>query len=391
MFLHMKYTNIRTLVCLFAIGFAFHTCKTESPKPATLSQEQLEILEDSLEFVAARTKQSKITLVLTADAETSSVTSPGVDDDAADDIAIWVNRNNPERSTIIGTNKKGGVVVFNLQGEEMAFYPTGRINNIDVMMDYPMGKKKIDLVGCTNRSDQSIDLFQINPADGSLSDIAVDALKIDTNLVKDVYGFCFYHSEKPYLFVNGKNGAVLQFEIVTAPKGKLGLKLVRSVKLDSQTEGMVADEATGILYIGEEDKGIWKLSAEPDGSDSRTLLAMSGEDNPNIAYDVEGLALYKKDSTGFLIVSSQGNFSYAVFERLGDNRYVGSFKIMDSDTIDGVEETDGIDIVSIPVGNSFPKGMFMAQDGFNFDRGKIQRQNFKMLRWEKIEALFGKN
>ena len=63
------------------------------------------------------------------------------------------------------------------------------------------------------------------------------------------------------------------------------------------------------------------MLAEPDGSDRRTLLDKSGESNPNIAYDVEGLALYKiNGSGGYLLASSQGNFSYAVFERGGENR-----------------------------------------------------------------------
>lgn len=47
----MKHTNTRTIVCLLVIGFAFHACKTEAPKPAALSEEQLEIIEDSLDFV----------------------------------------------------------------------------------------------------------------------------------------------------------------------------------------------------------------------------------------------------------------------------------------------------------------------------------------------------
>ncbi|MBK8426943.1 MAG: phytase [Lewinellaceae bacterium] len=73
----------------------------------------------------------------------------------------------------------------------------------------------------------------------------------------------------------------------------MDLKLVRP-NCDSQTEGMVADEDFGVLYVGEEDKGIWKMLAEPDGGNRRTLLNTSGEDNPNIAYDVEGLTRFTK-------------------------------------------------------------------------------------------------
>lgn len=367
------------------------SCQTDVPKPVALTLEQLEAREDSLEYAEALAKQVKITAFVAPDAETGAVHSPHADDDAADDMAIWVNASDAAKSLIIGTNKKGGVVVFDLQGAEKAFYPTGRINNIDVMYGFTLGEENVDLVGCTNRSDQSIDLFRLNPVDGTLSDIAAGALKVDTNAVKDVYGFCFYQSKrtkKPYLFASGKNGTVQQFELATTPDNKIDLKLVRQIAFDSQTEGMVADEGFGVLYVGEEDRGIWKLLAEPNGGDRRTLLNRSGEDNPNIAYDVEGLALYKiNGSGGYLLSSSQGNFSYAVFERGGDNRYLGSFKITGSETVDGVEETDGIDAVSTPMGKNYPKGLFVAQDGFNFKDGQLQRQNFKLVSWEKIGRL----
>lgn len=377
------------LVCLLWVG-----CQTDKPKSAAVpTQEQLEAREDSVEFAQAVERQAKIKDFVVPDAETGAVLSPQADDDAADDMAVWVNPTDAEKSLIIGTNKKGGVVVFDLQGKEKAFYPTGRINNIDALRGFPLGKELVDLVGCTNRSDQSIDLFRINPADGTLSDIAANALKMDTSVVKDVYGFCFYHSKRNgrhYLFVSGKNGMVQQHELVATPDRKIDLKLVRQIAFDSQTEGMVADEDLGVLYVGEEDKGIWKTSAEP-GSDEKNLLDMSGESNPNIAYDVEGLALYKgPDGGGYLLASSQGNFSYAAFERTGDNRYIGSFTIKDSNTVDGVEETDGIEAVSLPLGKNYPKGLFMAQDGFNYEGGKLQRQNFKLVNWEKIERVLAK-
>lgn len=372
-------------------GITWAACQSEAPRSKALTPEQLEAREDSLDFAASRAQQASITAFVTPDAETKAVVSAYIDDDAADDMAIWVNADNPENSTVIGTNKKGGVAVYNLRGEEIAFYPTGRINNIDVLYGFVLNGEKTDLVGCTNRSDQSVDLFRINPNDGTLADIADHALQVDSNAVKDVYGFCFYPGSKPFLFINGKNGVVQQFELLATPRGKIDLRLVRQLVFDSQTEGMVADEARALLYVGEEDRGIWRVPAEPDADSTRTFVADSGADNPNIAFDVEGLTLYKKNGDGYLLASSQGNFSYAVFERNGENSYLASFKITDGEAVDGVEETDGIDVVSLPLGSLFPQGLFVAQDGFNFDvDGRPQRQNFKLVRWEKIERLLQK-
>lgn len=206
----------------------------------------------------------------------------------------------------------------------------------------------------------------------------------------DVYGFCFYQSavdNATYAMVNAKNGHFQQYRITTVGDSLAGLELVRDIQFESQVEGMVADNQYGVLYIGEEGRGVWKMDAEPDGSRERKLVPMSGEDNPHIAYDVEGVTLFEQDGEGYLIVSSQGNFSYAVFDRTGDNAYRFSFKIMASGSVDGVEETDGIQAISRPLGSRFPKGVFIAQDGFNYDGDSLMPQNFKLIDWSKIAEL----
>jgi 3-phytase len=71
---------------------------------------------------------------------------------------------------------------------------------------------------------------------------------------------------------------------------------------------MVADDENGLLYISEEDKGIWKFSAEPGETKPSELLKYSTVGaNPNIVSDLEGLTIYKQSNdTGYLIASSQG-------------------------------------------------------------------------------------
>ena len=60
------------------------------------------------------------------DAETTAVTS---NDDAADDPCIWINPKDCLQSTIIGTNKKKGLEVYNLDGKRLYTYNIGRVNN----------------------------------------------------------------------------------------------------------------------------------------------------------------------------------------------------------------------------------------------------------------------
>jgi 3-phytase len=146
---------------------------------------------------------------------------------------------------------------------------------------------------------------------------------------------------------------------------------------------MVADDAAGVLFVGVEDEGIYSFDARPEGSLESKLLAESTADNPAIAYDVEGLALFApNDSTGYLVASSQGNRSYALFDRSAPHAYVGSFTVEEG-TVDGTYETDGIE-VSAHAFPGFPDGLFVAQDGANTDGHAARPQNFKLVSWEEI-------
>ena len=355
----------------------------------SISEADMEAREDSLELIKAYNRQDQILLSVIPVAETMAVQADE-QEDAADDPAIWIHPEDPSKSKIIGSNKQGGIAVYDLKGKENAYYSVGKINNIDVAYGVNIGDRKVDLVGGSNRSDQSIDLYMIQAEDGKLIDISAHELLVDSTLMDDIYGFCFYTSPKnnaTYAIANAKNGRVQQFLITTEQDSLAGLQLVREIQISSQVEGMVADNHYQQLYIGEENKGIWKIDAEPDGDSTLTFIAQSNESNAAISYDIEGLTLYEDEQEGYLIASSQGNFSYAVFNRTGDNEYLFSFKISESNTIDGVEETDGIQAISKPLGKQFPKGLFIAQDGFNYDREAQKAQNFKIVDWRMIENI----
>lgn len=362
---------------------------TASDKEPVETLEDLEAREDSVALVLAYEKQAKIELSVTPAVETHAVHAQ-TEEDAADDPAFWINPADPALSLIIGSNKRGGIATYDLTGSELDYYPVGNINNIDVVYGFTVGDKRLDLVGGSNRSDQSIDLFKIDPDTRKLVDISARPFLLDTTLMNDVYGFCFYQNPKSgatYVMINAKNGRFQQYQLVQRDS-LIDLELVRERKFATQVEGMVADHVNAVLYLGEEGRGVWKMGAEPTDTLAPKLIAMSDESNPNIAYDVEGVTLYEKgDQEGYLIVSSQGNFSYAVFDRQGDNPYLFSFKITASEGIDGVEETDGIEAISANLGPAFPKGIFIAQDGFNYQEDQMISQNFKVVRWEQIEAL----
>lgn len=309
-------------------------------------------------------------------------------DDAADDPAIWINFSNPDSSRIIGTDKKGGLAVYDLSGHELFYFNTGKMNNVDLRYDFPLNSDTIDIMAVSNRTDQSVDLFIINHK-GCLDTLNIIKLQSKLN---EVYGLCMYKSKvtgKFYVFVNGLDFNTEQWELFT-DNNHINGKIVRNIQLGSQVEGMVADDEKGLLYISEEDKGIWKFSAEPDETKPNELLKYSTvEANPNIVSDLEGLTIYKQSNdTGYLIASSQGNSSYAVFDRTTPNKYLGSFKIVNGSNTDGTDQTDGLDVTSYPLGKMFPKGLLVVQDGINFDNGIRAAQNFKLTKWDSIAVKF---
>jgi 3-phytase len=341
-----------------------------------------EAREDSVEYELAVKGQRRITNSLTADVETHPVLA-AEHDDAADDPAFWYDKNNPESSLIFGTNKKDGVYAYDLNGKEKGYYPLGMINNIDIRNDILYDGDTMDILAGSNRSDNSIIIYKIE-GHGTINPF-IKNFVIDTTIINEVYGFCLYQEKggQLYYIVNGKNGVVQAYHF-TDTGDNLELKLWKSWKLNSQPEGMVADDAYGWLYIGEEERGIWKIDLKDGQSAPEILPSSQAENNPNIRYDIEGLSIYYgEDNNGFLIASSQGNFSYALFDRIS-NDYITSFKIENSDHIDGVEETDGLEVFSGSLGETYPKGIIIFQDGFNYDGEQLRSQNFKILDIRKV-------
>ncbi|WP_127534370.1 phytase [Paenibacillus kobensis] len=318
---------------------------------------------------------------VTAKTETAAVESG---DDAADDPAIWVDPDNPADSKLLATNKGGGLLVYDLNGKQLQSYATGKMNNIDLRYDFPLGGKKIDIAAATNRTTNTIDVFQFKGDTGELVDIVAKPIKAK---MEEVYGISLYHSLKTgkfYVMALGKKGEFEQYELSGNGSGKITGKLVREFRLATQSEGMVADDEYGYVYIAEEDAAIWKYSAEPDGG-AKQIKQVDIADGRRLEDDIEGLTLYyAKDGKGYLIASSQGSNSYSIYKREGDNAFISSFSIADGGQVDGTTETDGIDVIGFGLGEQFPYGLFVSQDDANMENGKKLNQNFKLVPWEEI-------
>jgi 3-phytase len=309
--------------------------------------------------------------------------------DAADDPALWIHPTDPALSLVLGDDKNGGLLVYGLDGTELQSIDGAKeLNNVDVRYGFPLKGKfadgtphdRVDLAGIGNETDKSLLFYQVNPAARKLEP-AGEVRRIGLT----PYGSCMYRSRsgKYYYFVNATSGVTQQWELRDDGAGAVAGTKVRDFDVGTTVEGCVADDVHGQFYIGEENVGIWRYGAEPGDGDTRASVDTTKRGG-HLTADVEGLAIYSAGETGgYLLASSQGNNTFVVYERTGSNAYVGTFKITDG-AVDGVSDTDGIDVTNVALGSAFPHGLFVAQDGHNTGGN----QNYKLVPWEAIAEKF---
>jgi 3-phytase len=398
-------------------------------------------------------------------------TPPLFDDEAggeadADDPAIWVHPTQPGKSIVVATKKNAGLSVYDLKSKEIqairAPLPprpddaTGRFNNVDSIYGFKLQGKSVDLAVTTDRGSDKLRIYAIDPKKASqglapLSDVTDPKAAFifsrnqdEVNNQRTAYGLALYgdrRSGKFFAFVSRRERtAIAQLELVDVGGGKVGYRQVRRLILSQrftlpngkswvpcndpgelpQVEGMVVDEGLGILYLGQEDVGIWKTPVRSFGTVQPMLVdrvreygvpytydrqaeeciynfaADPGFGGKHLSADVEGLTIYYGfGNWGYLLASSQGDNTFAVYNRsAGPNRYLGSFAITATKTIDGVQESDGAAVINVPLGAAFPYGLLVTHDGDNTpevlgkDGEPRSNTNFKFTPWQNVALAF---
>ncbi|MBW4633849.1 MAG: phytase [Iphinoe sp. HA4291-MV1] len=338
----------------------------------------------------------------------------------ADDPAIYVNSSNPEQSLVLTVVKNAGLRVYDLSGNLLQEVNPGdiRYNNIDLQYGFNLDGNSVDIAVATDRNNDKLAIFKINPHPNTsgeyledISDRSIGTLFQASPFEppyspssRSAYGITLYRSpvtDDYYVFANRREtGDVAQYKLIDTGNGKIGTERVRNFTVpttagrDAQLEGMVADQELGFLYIGQEDVGIWKYQAEPNGGTSATLIdKVKDLGGSYVEDDVEGLSIYYgKDGTGYLLASSQGDSTFAAYTREGHNDFLGHFAVGNNGAIDSVQESDGADVTNVPLGSNFPNGVFITQDGSNLPAnivdGENVNTNFKLVPWENIAYAF---
>ncbi|HAY05322.1 MAG TPA: phytase [Hyphomonas sp.] len=300
----------------------------------------------------------------------------GARGDAADDPALWLHPDDASKSLILGTNKREGLVVYNLNGKEVQRLPIGLINNVDLRQS---ADRPYDVAVASNDQVHAISIFLIDRATGEVSHRG----DIPTNRTEP-YGICSAREgNHDYAGVTYKDGTVEIWAVSASPLEFAG-QLVKTMKLGTQIEGCVFDETQGLLFVGEENRGLWKF-AYHDEAPAAVLIDEIGSATGLVA-DVEGVTLWRgKEGKGWLVASAQSANRFIVYDRQAPHAHRGSFSIVANPElgIDEVTHTDGLDIFSgaLP---GWPRGIVIVQDDGNPQSGVDQ--NFKVASWAEIEA-----
>ncbi|WP_049565419.1 phytase [Nonomuraea sp. SBT364] len=372
------------------------------------------------------------------------VETPALFDDEAggnangDDPAIWAHPSDSEDSVVIATAKEGGLFVHDLDGRQIQHIPApaapgpddepGRFNNVDVTYGFH-GR---DLAVVSDRGRDQLRLYAVD--DGRLTDVTAPGAPFvfnDTheqvNDAETAYGLAAWKdSTGTYALVSRRHKTSIGLvKLLPEANGKVGYQLVRTIGLPAsftlpdgrpwtpcmepdelaQVEGMVVDQQRDVLYAAQEDVGVWRMRADLTGTpvlmdkvreygvpgtyDPATEECAPGADpgfgGRHLTADAEGLTIYyREDGKGYLLASSQGDSTFAVYRREGGNAYLGQFRIGAGGGIDGAEHSDGATVLNLPLGD-FDEGLFVSHDGANTpavpDR---ENTNFKFAEWDDI-------
>ena len=358
--------------------------------------------------------ESQAVTKVSASAETAPILGSG----DADDVAVWVHPSNRGRSVILGTNKSkdgaGGLYAFGLNGRRLNSdgwvtnvnrFENERYNSVDLRYNFPAGGERWDIVAASNRSDREIDLFRVlKTKQGDFAGLQkVGELPLGPGLAPGSdapYGLSLYTSQaskRLYVLISDKAGKVAQYRLSYNASGSVNDEnLITAQRLGlwdisqngTPVEGIVADDEGEVIYIASEDRGIYRY-ATAEGilkPQSRVVVdTPSNSPDARLRADIEGLTLYyAANGQGYLIASSQGSDSFAIYERAFSsgkpNAYVSEFTLS-AGSVDAVSNTDGLDVVSVNLGGAYREGLFLAHDG----EGNSP-SNYNLVPWRSVAA-----
>ncbi len=315
----------------------------------------------------------------------SVITQPVLHD--TDDPAIWVNKQDPSKSLIIGTDKggdsgEGAVYVYDLRGkivESKTVRNIKRPNNVDIAYDFYYNGELIDIAICTERYTNSIRVFrlpQMEPVDNGGIEV------FEGEELRDPMGIATFTDPKSgsiSVIVGRKTGPtdgtyLWQYALTADTLGIVTAQLKRKFGNFSdvkEIEAIAVDNELGYVYYSDEGVGIRKYYAHPDSSSVE--LSLFG--TKDFVRDNEGISIYKmNDGTGYILVSDQQANKFHVYPREGAINNAHEHKLITSVNTSTIE-SDGSEVTSSSLNDTFVNGLFIAMS---------DDKTFQLYKWEDI-------
>ncbi|OEK05022.1 phytase [Roseivirga misakiensis] len=289
-----------------------------------------------------------------------------------DDPAIWVNKEDPSKSLIIGTDKNedGALFVFDLDGKIIKNKTVSglkRPNNVDLVQGAVFANDTLDFAVTGERLTHKLRVFSLpdmKPIDGGGIPVYVGETALEH---RDLMGIALYKrpSDNAVFVIMGRktgptDGTYLwQYKLGLNDMGDVTATLVRKFGKYSgikEIEAIAVDHELGYIYYSDEGVGVRKYYADPEkGNEELALFATTG-----FRDDHEGISIYDTgNGSGFILVSDQQANAFHVFKRegsVGDKHQHELVKVVKVST----RESDGSEISNVAFNDTFKKGIFVA-------------------------------
>ena len=324
----------------------------------------------------------------------------------------------------------------------------GRYNNVDIAYGLDLGDGPVDIAVVSDRYNDQLRFFAIDPAGASATQplhevtapelpflFSADRAEVDEE--HTAYGLAVWQPKggDAVAVVTQEGATTVATVRLVAGDGVVGYADAATIDFPAtfplpdgttwipceepgvlpQLEGVSVDQRTGVLYAAQEDVGLWRLQlpigrGEPklvdrvrdfgvhDAYDPETEEcapidpADAGFGGTVLEADAEGVDVYHgPGATGYVIVSSQGDDTYAVYRTQGRNDLVGTFRVAGVDGVDDVNGSDGLAVTNRPVGE-YRQGLLVTHDepdsGPEVDDER-DATNFSYVQWGDVADALG--
>lgn len=294
-------------------------------------------------------------------------TEPAGDD--ADDPAVWLHPRDISRSLILATNKvpapRGALVVYGIDGRiRQRIDNLDRPNNVDV---------QDDLAIVTERLKQRLRLFRIS--ESRITEIGgAPVFEGQTGPSAAPMGIAIYKRTSDgalFAIVSRKsgpaNGYLWQYRINGTKLNKVREFGTFSGGTKNEIEAIAVDDELGFVYYADEGCCIRKYHADPDHPLATAEVGKFGL--TGFQGNREGIAIHRD----YVICTDQipGASRYHLFPRRGAQ----------SDAVavlhGTADSTDGIEVVSQPLGPNYPRGLLIAMNSAG--------RNFLLFPWPALK------